>query len=210
MKTFRLSPVILGLGLLVLAGCDIIPPAQTDPTRYYVLSDAAPAPSEAAVTSGLRIGLRSVELAGYLKSPDLIVRRGPNELSLQDYARWAEPLDAGIGRLVRDQLRADAAVSRVYLQPFPLDANRDYDVSISVARCEGGAGAAHFAATVEISTAGDSPHLVARRTFAAPDAAWDGRDFGQLAGLLSADIQALGKDIVAALPSSRPAAPSTP
>lgn len=210
MKTLRLSSAVLGLGLLLLAGCDIIPAPQADPTRYYVLSDAGPAPSEAAVTSGLRIGLRSVELAGYLKSPDLIVRRGPNELSLQDYARWAEPLDAGIGRLVRDQLRTDPSVARVYLQPFPLDADRDFDVSISVARCEGGAGAAHFAATVEISTAGDSPHLVARRTFAAPDAAWDGRDFGQLAGLLSADVQALGKDIIAALPPGRPAGQPNP
>jgi uncharacterized lipoprotein YmbA len=206
MKTLPLSPVLLGLGLLLLAGCDVIPPPQADPTRFYVLSDGPPAPAEAA-TSGLRIGLRSVELAGYLKSPDLIVRRGPNELSPQDYARWAEPLDAGIARLVRDQLRADPAVSRVYLQPFPLDADRDYDVGISVGRCEGGAGAAHFTAVVEISTAGATPHLVARRTFVAPDAAWDGHDFGQLAGLLSADVQALGKDIVSALPSAAPSAP---
>ncbi len=204
MKPLRLSPVVLGLGLLLLAGCDVIPAPQADPTRYYVLSDSGPAPAEASVGPGLRLGLRSVELAGYLKSPDLIVRRGPNELAPQDYARWAEPLDSGIARLVRDQLRADPAVSRVYQQPFPLDADRDYDVSVAVARCEGGAGSAHFAATVEISTAGDNPHLVARRTFLAPDAAWDGRDFGRLAGLLSADVQALGKDIVAALPSSRP------
>ena len=202
MKTLRLAPVVLGLGLLLLVGCDVIPSPSADPTRFYVLSGSGPAPTEAAVGSGLRIGLRSVELAGYLKSPDMIVRRGPNELSPQDYARWAEPLDAGIARLLRDQLRADPAVSRVYLQPFPLDADRDYDVSVSVARCEGGAGAAHFAATVEISTAGDSPHLVGRRTFVAPDAAWDGKDFGQLAGLLSADVQALGKDLVSALPAA--------
>jgi uncharacterized lipoprotein YmbA len=191
---------LLTLGLF-LAGCDgLIPPPQVDPTRYYVLTGPSPAP--AAAGGPLRVGLRTVELAAYLKSPDMIVRQGANELMLQDYARWGEPLEAGIGRLLRDRLRTAGAVGRVYPQPFPLDADRDCDVAVTLLRCEGATDrTARFAATIEITKASDG-RLLARRTFVAPDAAWDGKNFGQLAGLLSADVDALGQEIVAALPAA--------
>jgi uncharacterized lipoprotein YmbA len=196
----RSLPALLTLGLF-LTGCSgLIPPPQTDPTRYFVL--AGPSPAPAAAGGQLRVGVRTVELAAYLKSPDMIVRQGTNELMLQDYARWGEPLEGGIGRLLRDRLRTASAVGRVYAQPFPLDADRDCDVAVTVLRCEGSTDrTARFAATIEISKASDG-RLLARRTFVAPDAAWNGKDFGQLAGLLSADVDALGAEIVAALPSA--------
>ena len=178
----RLLP-LLGLCLL-LAGCGgLIPPPQTDPTRYYVLNGPPPAP--AAVGGQLRVGIRTVELAAYLKSPDMIVRQGTNELVPQDYARWGEPLDAGIGRLLRERLRASAGVGRVYAQPFPLDQDRDCDVAVTILHCEGGIGAgrtALFAATIDVTRASDG-HLLARRTFVAPEAAWDGKNYAELAGL---------------------------
>ncbi len=189
---------LLTLGLF-LAGCGgIIPPPQADPTRYFVLT--GPSPGPAATGGQLRVGLRTVELAAYLKSPDMIVRQGTNELMLQDYARWGEPLEAGIGRLLRDGLRTADRVGRVYPQPFPLEAERDCDVAVTVLRCEGSTDrTARFAATIEITRASDG-RLLARRTYVAPDARWDGRNFDQLAGLLSADVEGLGREIVAALP----------
>jgi len=189
---------------VALTGCSgLIPPPQTDPTRYYVL--AGPPPVPAAAGGQLRVGLRAVELAAYLKSPDMIVRRGANELVLQDYARWGEPLDAGIARILRERLGAAPGVGRVYAQPFPLDQTRDCDVAVTILRCEGGTGpgGARFAATIDITSAGDG-RLLARRTFVAPEAAWDGRNFARLAGLLSADVDALGQEIVAALPPASP------
>jgi len=198
----RRSLPLFALGLF-LTGCSgLIPPPQTDPTRYYVLTGPPPAP--AAVGGQLRVGLQRVELADYLKSPDMIVRQGTNELTLQDYARWGEPLDAGIARLLRENLRTAVGVGRVFAQPFPLDQDRDCDVAVAILRCEGGTGAgsgrvARFAATIDITRAADG-HLLGRRMFVAPDAAWDGKNFAQLAALLSADIDALGREIVAALP----------
>jgi uncharacterized lipoprotein YmbA len=190
---------------LLLAGCGgLIPAAQTDPTRYFVLTGPPPAPAAAAGT--LRLGLHRVDLAAYLKSPDLIVRQGTNELFLQDYARWGEPLDAGIARLLQERLQAAGGVGRVYLQPFPLDTDRDYDVTVTVLRCEGAVGGesgrgSRFAATFEITKPGDG-RLIARRTFVAPDARWDGKNFAELAGLLSADVAALGQEVIGALPTA--------
>jgi hypothetical protein len=185
---------------LALTGCSgLFPAAQTDPTRYYVLTGPVAAPS---APGALRVGVRRVELAAYLKSPDLIVRRGANELVLQDYARWGETIDAGVSRLLQASLAAAPGVGRVYVQPFPLDQDRDCDVAVTILRCEGGTDSlAHFAATVEITHPSDGK-LLARFAFAAPDAAWDGHDFGRLAALLSDDVAALGREIAAALPAA--------
>jgi uncharacterized lipoprotein YmbA len=198
---------LLAFGLF-FAGCGgFIPPPQADPTRYYVLADPVTAPLDNAIAGHLRIGLRPVELAAYLKTPNLIVRQGTNELVLEDYERWGEPLEAGVLRILRERLLAAPEVGRVYTPPFPLDADRDYDVAVTLLRCEGGTAAgrghaAQFAATIEITTAGADSRVVARRAFVAPAAAWDGKDFARLAALLSADVDALGREVVAALPAS--------
>jgi uncharacterized lipoprotein YmbA len=195
------------LGFLVLlAGCNVVPPATEDPTRYYLLSDAgAPAPALPAA-DGLRIGLRTVALEGYLKHREIIVRTGPNEVDFRDYHRWAEPLDMAIAHILAVRLQATPAVAQVWTEPFPIEQERDYDVFVRVTRFEGareGSGryTASLSATVEVYTAGTSPRLVGRKVFVAPDQAWDGRDFDHLAGLLSADVVGLAREILAELPA---------
>jgi uncharacterized lipoprotein YmbA len=206
-KTSRLGPLLRWASLCVLgvvAGCNVVPPPQDDPTRYYVLSDASAASAQAA--GGLRIGLRTVRLEGYLKRHEIVVRTGANEVEFRDYRRWAEPLDAAIARIVRSGLLASPGVSQVWIEPFPLEQDRDFDVSIEVTRCEGAAAAsggyvASLSAMIEVSTSGANAHVVARRIFTAPEGAWDGRNFDRLAALLSGDAAALGRDVVAAIPA---------
>jgi uncharacterized lipoprotein YmbA len=188
----------------VVAGCNVVPPAQDDPTRYYVLSDSAAAAPQAQ--GGVRIGLRTVRLEGYLKRHEMVVRTGANEVEFRDFRRWAEPLDAAVARIVRSELLASPEVSQVWLEPFPLEQDRDFDVSIEVTRCEGAVGSsgkymASLSALIEVSTSGANAHVVARRIFTAPEGAWDGRDFDRLAALLSGDAAALGRDVLAAIPA---------
>ncbi|HTJ77996.1 MAG TPA: ABC-type transport auxiliary lipoprotein family protein [Rariglobus sp.] len=204
------GPVALLLAcgaLLFQAGCSIIPAPQTDPTHYYVLTGPSFAdPGPARLENALSIGVRRVEVVPYLNGKAMIVRSAANEIAYQDYARWAELPAAGIERLVMARLQSSPKVGRVYLQPFPFDVKRDYDVAVSVQRCEGerkadGATAACFVCTVEITEAKPGGAVVVRKTFTAPQAAWDGKDFGKLAQLLSADVAALGDEIVDTLPA---------
>ena len=176
----KISPVLFGAALL-LAGCNVIPPPQTDATRTYVLTGALPTAESptAPATATLRIGLRRIELGSYLDTRDMVVRNGPNQIELQDYARWAEPLEAGISRLLQSQLSAAPTVGRVYAQPFPFDSERDYDVRVAILRCEGSIAAgrpasAQFAASIEIATPSPQSKVVSHRIFVAPEAAWDG------------------------------------
>ena len=203
--------ILIPLSLALLSACNVVPPPQSDATRYYLLSAPQLSPgAEKSAPDGIRVGLRSVELADYLRTRRIIVRRGSNELSLEDFNRWAEPLDAGIARVLRTSLIAEPGVARVLVPPFPLEGERDFDVAVTVLRCEGsatgsGRGTAHFSALVEISSGGPNPRVVSRFNFSAPDRPWDGRDFGQLAADLSEAVAGLAREISAAL-QAHPAA----
>ncbi len=200
-------PIVLTGLLFAPAACNVVQPAQEDPTRYFVLSDpAAPVAQAPAPSAGVRIGLKAVRLEGYLRRKQIVVRTGGNELQFRDYRLWAEPLDGAIARVLRTRLLASPEVAQVYTEPFPADLERDFDVSIEVRRFEGSESAqgrhtASLSAAVEIWTTGASPRVVAHKVFDAPDAAWDGRDFDRLARLLTADVSALGQEVVADLPA---------
>lgn len=193
MKRFVPSIFLSTVCALALAGCNLLPAPQADNTRYYVLESAA---APAAGSGAVRLGLRRVEVPAYLKSKAIVTRAGNNELRYADAARWAEPLEAGIARVLRDQLGAKAAVSTY---PFPAQVERDFDVVVSVTAAEGRDDGLHFAASFEIARAADST-VVVRRTFSAPVTAWRG-DYAQLAAQLSVAAAELASEIVATLPA---------
>lgn len=199
--------LILAALPLLAAGCasSLLPPPVATRTEYFVLTGPVEPEGAAPPEAHVRIGLRDVRVPEYLDGRDIVVRSGGNELLLNDYERWAEALRAGIERVLGEQLLLEPAVRDVVNAPFPMDAAPDYIVSVRVLRCEGDTGphggTARFSAAYQIFTPGLNPASVTRRTFEAPDAPWNGRDFAQLARLLSDDVAALGRDIAAALPS---------
>lgn len=203
MKTRFAAHWILLAGLLALAGCSVVPEPQADLTRYYVLagSPVSATPTE----NGLKLGLKKIILPPYLEKGSIVIRRGENELTYNDYARWAEPLEDGVARLVRNHLLANPRVGRVFTEGFPFDQDRDFDVAITINRCEGvsqgGLTVARFAAVVEITAPSAEGKLVSRRTVGPLEVAWDGRDYGALVQALSKAVGSLGDEILAALPA---------
>jgi uncharacterized lipoprotein YmbA len=183
---------------LFSTGCSL-PEAKSDTARYYVLPSAAEAVPPKS--SGLHIGLFPVQLPDYLKQRSMVVREGASEISYHDEERWAESLDAGLARVLRERL---SATTQVLTYPFTLEQTRDYDVRVQVQACEGTAdGGVAFSATFEIYAAGANGARVAQDTFTAEPAKWDGSDYARLAGLLGADAAKLADAIVAALPPSK-------
>jgi uncharacterized lipoprotein YmbA len=121
-----------GLLLACLAGCSLpLPQAQSDPTRFYVLSTSAA--GGAAAANAPSIHLRPVELASYIKSKPMILRRGDNEIEFREYARWGEPLELGIGRVLREELLARGAAGAVLASGLR-GVGVDYDYELTV-RC---------------------------------------------------------------------------
>jgi len=199
----RLSPRSPGLwaALCVLAstGCSLLPQAQPDPTRFYVLSTTAagavPQPNAPSVH------LREVELTDYLKGRPVIVRRGDNEIEFREFARWGEPLDLGIARVLREELVARGAASGVRT-PGSHREHPKYDavLSVRVLAAEGGPhGAVNFRATWELSSPDAKVGILARGDFRASNLHWDGKTEASLASQLSQAVAELAADISAAL-----------
>lgn len=195
------------LGLLA-AGCgtSLLPPPEPDHTQFFVLSGPPPAPSQGSPESGAaRVGINlPFDIPDYLSGRTIVVRTSANQLALNDYERWGESLQDGILRVVENQLSSDPAVGGVVAAPFPLSAQPRYVISIRILRCEGDTGSAgggaDFAASYRIQTTDLTPKLVASGTYVAPPAAWDGRDFGRLAALLSTDVEDFAQALAAGLP----------
>lgn len=204
----RLAALCAAAGFLLLSGCSILPAPQTDTAHYYVLTgpvevDAFP---NAQPAGALRIGLAQVDASAYLRKP-IVVRTAANEIAYRDNDLWAESPAPAVTDLLAARLAAATnRVGQVLVEPFPIDAPRDYDVAVHLLRFEGeresgGKWVASFVCTIEVTRGtGSGRVLVARETFAAPADKWDGTDFGQLARLLSADVQLLGDEIVRLLP----------
>ncbi len=193
-------PVLLAAALLAWAGCSIVPEAKTDPMRFYVLATAAAGSAPAAGAPALQ--LRDVELAGYLRSRPMVVRRGENELEFREFARWGEPLEAGIARLVREELLARGAAGAVLTTGARRDgASVDATLTLRVLACEGLAGGAvAFRALWEVAPAGpESKVPAARGDFRAAGLQWDGKSEASLAAQLSKAVAALAGEIAAEL-----------
>ncbi len=182
-KTSRRSFALL-LGVIAtcfLTSCAFLEP-QTDPTKFYVLT--TPKPTLRAAPAGrfvrYRIDLRSIETPDYLHSKLMVVRTGANEIHFAEFDRWAEPLDEGIGRVLKAALSTADNVGSVTLDS-PGDDGVDNEIKIQVLACEGvreesGTGSIRLGLAWEIQPAGTNKMAVKRGGFAAEPAAWDGKD----------------------------------
>ena len=198
---------VTAVAVMGLTGCSLLPAPKPDPTRYYILTGGGPEANRSKKSDHARvIGLKRVDLAPYLNGKSLVVREAGNEITYAGFSRWAEPLSTSIGRALAGYLDASEKVDRVYSQPFPIETARDYDLAISITRCEGerradGRTVASLVAVVELTEAEPGGAVVLRKTFVAPETAWDGKDFGLLATALSDGVAALGADLINALPA---------
>jgi uncharacterized protein len=192
-----------GAGVALLAGCSLLPEAKSDPTRFYVLSTATTEARVAPPASAPALHLRPIEVASYLNSRPLIVRRGNNEIEFREFARWGEALELGIARVLREELLARGAVSTV----LPASARRtpgerDLNLSVRVLACEGAAnGAVEFRAVWELAPASGTGGTTASGDYRAANLRWDGKSEASLAAQLSQAVSGLAAEISGAIKS---------
>ena len=209
-QTFSISrrafALLLGvITAVALSSCAFLQP-HADPTKFYLLTtpDASSQPATNNKLASYKLGLRSIEMPAYLQSKLMVVRTGTNEIHFAEFDRWAEPLDEGISRVVKEALCSADNVESVALNSHGED-TLDYEVMIRVLACEGvrgqsGTGLIRLVMSWEIKSVGTNATVNKRGGFTAAPAAWDGKDYGQLALQLSKDIAAAGKALVADLP----------
>jgi uncharacterized lipoprotein YmbA len=114
------------------AGC------ASSPSHFYTLSATA-APGAAATKLSIAVGPVSVPAA--VDQPQIVVSTGANQVSFDEFNRWASPLQDNIARVVAENLVVMLGTPRVTLFPLTLDANPDYRVQIGVRTFDSAPGA---------------------------------------------------------------------
>jgi uncharacterized protein len=111
------------LAFSAFAGC--VSPKRTAEPRYFALRPVArtpPVPAAIAPASAdvaLVVGVLPLDLPVHLDRPQFVSWIGPDEMRIDEFARWAEPLPTGALRVLAADLATVLASHRVITAPWP-------------------------------------------------------------------------------------------
>jgi len=198
--SIRFAVFVLGLSLIVSAGCLNLGEGTQETTRYYVLSPLSISELKTEVlddTKSVAIGLGPVTFPEYLNRPQVVVRGGRNQLQIAEFARWAEPLGENFSRVLAENLSSLLATNHITLYGSKGWMPTNYQVTVDVVRFDG--------------TPGENASLVARWTVLGDDRAkvlqkkssfsepTDGQSYEALVSAESRLVTALSREIAAAI-----------
>jgi uncharacterized lipoprotein YmbA len=116
MKITRSVVALLAAG--AFAGCVSL--KRTPEARFFTLRPVAERPASSASNAagpGI-VGVLPVSLPGFLERPQLVAWSAPGEVRVDEFLRWAEPLDASVQRVLADDLETLLASHRVIRSPW--------------------------------------------------------------------------------------------
>lgn len=105
--------------------------------RFYTLSAEAGSESPSPKTSGYRLVVGPVSVPEDIDRPQLLIRRDPYQVSLDDGHRWAGPLRNDIPRVVAENLSTLLGTPKVTLTLPEPGVEADIRVSLEILRFEG-------------------------------------------------------------------------
>ena len=103
--------------------------ASTPASRFYTLSATS---GPAATSAKLSVAVGPVSVPAVVDRPQIVVDIGPNQVRLEEFHRWAAPLQNNIARVVADNLVQMLGTPRVTLSAQSLSADADYRAAIEV------------------------------------------------------------------------------
>jgi uncharacterized lipoprotein YmbA len=178
----RLFAVTLPCLFLMLVGC-----GTTPNPRFYALTGAAP---PASSSSELSVAVGPVTIPASVDRPQIVVTVSPNRVRLEEFDRWAAPLQNDIARAI-------VGTPRVMLASAPVTASVEYRAIIEIQRFESVPGdAATLEAVWAVSRTKDGKSQTGRTT--AREATADG-SFDALAAAHSRAIGRLSQDLANAV-----------
>jgi len=174
------------------AGC------ASPPSHFYTLNaGAAPAATADAAASGLVVIVGPVSIPAVVDLPQIVVSTGPNQVSVDEFNRWASPLQSNISHVVADNLVALLGTPRVMLYQQAQNTEGDYRVSIDVQTFESAPGdAATLSALWVVRRVKDGKTQIGRTTVreATPE-----KSYQALAAAHSRALSRLSEDIANAI-----------
>ena len=127
---FRLFTMLFLVCLL--AGC-----GRSSPSNYYIL-DSGAVPAAPQILPGKSLRIAQVYIPGYLNRNNMVSRSaGRSNIDLAEFHLWAEPLGAGVGRVLEEILVEPMRNSGVAVLPVGTDSPGDYVLTVDLQRLDG-------------------------------------------------------------------------
>jgi uncharacterized protein len=128
----RHAALLILSAALLAGGC-----ASTPPAHFYTLRAAA---APAASASNVSVTVGPVTVPADVDRPQMVVTTGPNQVQVDEFNRWASPLQNAIARTLAEDLVALLGTPRVTLFPQALGTDADYRVAVEVQSFESAPG----------------------------------------------------------------------
>jgi uncharacterized protein len=193
----RLLGIILGVLVMVLTGC-----ANTPPTRFFVLSPVSDVEKMGNREGGrcFAIGIGPVKTPEYLNQPEIVTRITQNEVRVDEFAKWAEPLDNNISRALAENLSSRLCIRTISLFPWRGQTPIDYRIEVQVIQMDGNLGESASLDVAWSIMEGNghkkSPLLTKRSTYKEPTG---GGDHGAFVSAQSHNLASLSREIAEAI-----------
>jgi uncharacterized lipoprotein YmbA len=187
----RITGIVLICALAALAsGC-----ASTPQSHFYTLS---PAGKPAAVAAGnYSISVGPVTVPATVDRPQIVVRVGPNQVDIDEFNRWASPLQNDIARVVAENLVSMLGTPDVTLFPQTTGAGATHRVVIGVLRFDSvPGGAAALDAVWTVRRAKEDASRTGRTSLSVPT---QGSGYAPLVAAHSMALEKLSADVAEAI-----------
>jgi uncharacterized lipoprotein YmbA len=188
------------VALLVAHAIAVIAAGCASPSAHlYTLSHGtAPAKPEDAMAE-VSVVVGPVSIPAILDSPQIVVTQGPNQVSMNEFNRWASPLQNNISRVVADNLIMMLGTSRVSLAKQSLITDADFRVAVDVQSFESAPGdAATLSAIWTVRRSKDGKTQVGRTAVREPSL---DKGYDALVAAHSRALTRLSQDIAAGIRS---------
>lgn len=201
MPTMPAARITLCIAALLLGGC-----ASAPQESFYTLTPATP-PALAqnrAAPAAYSIAVGPVHVPEIVDRPQLVVRKGANQVELLEQHRWAQPLRAEIAQAIAAGMAARLPQARVAFDNDAASRNADYRISMDVKRFEALPGEAALVQTIwTVRANADTAPVVSQSTVRAPVR---GGGYDALAAAFGRALAQVSGEIADAVASARASA----
>ena len=121
---------------LMFVGCR----GSTPPVEFYTLnsmSSMQPKTNTSIADQNLAVGVGPVLIPTVIDRPQIVTRTGQNRLEMDEFHRWAGPLDEDFARVVAENISILLPSDHVAVFPWDPDFKPNYQVAMDVRSFEG-------------------------------------------------------------------------
>jgi len=181
----------------MITGCS----SSTPPVEFYTLASLPGMEMESHEQSAVRditIGIGPVQLPQFLNRPQIVIRSGPNKLTVSEFHRWGGYFDQDFLRVLAQDISILMPTNRVIEFPWEDRADPDYRIEFNVQQFDGQPGNSVLLNTVwTIKGRKDTKALYAKRSIIRQPVSEN--DYEALVAAHSQALATLSREIAAAI-----------